>query len=381
METQTMTDTASRASAGRLLAVILAAGLGLGLGLGAAPGAAQAKDYILTAVKPDKLLVIDPDDREIDRIIEMKNAGPAPLTLVPTADGRAAYALVNRWESIVRIDLDTGEETLRIDLSDQETRVKAMFGLDLSPDGSTLAVFESPVRLMLSEYRVQPTRISLYDAETGALKARAEAPRQITLLAYSNDGTKLYGLGRALHIFDAATGEKIGEHATQGWDRENFSPPDVLAVWSQWETAGVLATPYYAARTDTDPMALETYWTGILTLDLETGDFRMVDVENTDIFYFSSVVSPQDKDIVYGAYTQLSKFDVGTGEALARVDLPHSYYAINISSDGSRVFVGGAMGDIAIFDADTLDLIGRIPMPGGANMSLATMRVFQRDAE
>ena len=370
-----MTQRSFRAEAGRLLAAALAMTMTTTLGL----GVAQAKDYILTAVKPDKLVVVDADAMEIDRIIQMDNAGPAPLTLVPTADGRAAYALVNRWESIVRVDLETGAETLRINLSNGDTRVKAMFGLDLSPDGTTLAVFESPMQRLRAEYRVQPTRISLYDAETGALKARAEAPRQITLLAYANDGTKLYGLGRALHIFDAATGEKIGEHATQGWDRANFTPPDVLAVWSQWETAGVLSTPYYAARTDTDPMAPETYWTGLLTLDLDSGDFRMVDVENTDIFYFSSAVSPTNKDILYGAYTQLSKFDLAEGRALARVDLPHSYYAVNVSSDGRRVFVGGAMGDIAIYDAEDLTLLGRVDMPGGANMSLATLRVFQRE--
>ncbi|WP_404385422.1 quinohemoprotein amine dehydrogenase subunit beta [Caenispirillum salinarum] len=355
----------------------IAAAVAAGLGLSAVP--ALAKDYILTAIKPNKLVVVDPEEMAIDKVIEVKNGGPAPLTLIPTDDGKRAYALVNRWESIVAVDLETGEETMRIDLSDKDTRVKAMFGVDLSPDETTLAVYESPVDILAGEMKVQPTRISFYDAETGELKGRTEAPRQITLLMYNADGSKLYGLGRAVHIFDGQTGEKIGEHATQKWERANYSQPDILDVWSQWETANVLSTPYYAARTDMDPMNPEAYWTGILTLDLETGDFQMKDVENTDIFYFSTAVSPTDKNIVYGAYTQLSKFDVSEGKPLKRVELPHSYYSINVSSDGSKVFVGGAMGDIAVYDAETLDMIGQIPMPGGANMSLATMRVFQRD--
>lgn len=356
----------------------LSAAVVAAVGLGGA-GVAQAKDYILTAFKPNKLVVVDPDAMAIEKVIEIKDGGPAPLTLIPTADGNGAYALVNGWESIVAVDLKTGEETMRIDLSDKDTRVKAMFGMDLSPDESTLAVYESPVDILPGEMKVQPTRISFYDAKTGELKRRTEAPRQVTLLMYSADGSKLYGLGRAVHIFDGQTGEKIGEHATQTWERAGWSPPDILDVWSQWETADVLSTPYYAARTDMDPMDPAAYWTGILRLDLETGEFDLQDVENTDIFYFSTVVHPKDKDIVYGAYTQLSKFDVGEGKPLKRVELPHSYYSINVNSEGSKVFVGGAMGDIAIYDAETLDLLGQIPMPGGANMSLATMRVFQRD--
>ncbi len=342
--------------------------------------AASAKDYILTAAKPDKLVVVDPDAMTVAKTITLKDGGPAPMNVVPAPDGKTVYVLINGWETLVGIDLDSGKETMRMNLSSDDTRVKAMFGVDISPDGSTLAVYESPVKLLTNEYQVQPTRISFYDATTGALTGRTEAPRQITLLMYSKDGSKLYGLGRALHIFNGTTGEKIAEVPTQAWGRENFHPTDVLDVWSQWEQAGVMATPYYTARSDMDMADPATYWTGILTLDLGSGATRMVNVENTDIFYFSTVASPVNKDIIYGAYTQLSKFDLKTGKPVKRVDLPHSYYAINISSDGSQVFVGGAMGDIVVYDAETLEQKGQIPMPGEANMSLAAMRVISRDA-
>ena len=343
-----------------------------------APGLAQAKDMILTAIKPNRIIIADPDSLKITRQIEVENAGPTISTVVPSRDGKSVFVSGNKFESIIKVDLDSGGELMRIDLSDKNLRVKAMFGMDVSPDDSTIAVYENPVEILKSEYRVLPTRISLYDADTGALKARSEAPRQITVLAYSGDGSRLYGMGRAMHIFDGKTASKIGEHKTQEWGRDNFYPPDILSVWQQWESAGMFTTPYYAARSDMDLADPAAYWTGILRLDLDTGQFSMIDVENTDVFYFSSAAHPAKKNIVYAAYNNLTKLDAESGKPLMRVDLPHSYYATNITSDGKKVIIGGAMGDIRIFDSGTLQELGAIDMPGGANMGLANLRVFQQ---
>ena len=87
-------------------------------------------------------------------------------------------------------------------------------------------------------------------------------------------------------------------------------------------------------------------------------------MENTDIFYFSTVVSPVNRNIVYGVYSNLAKLDIKAGKSLGRADLDHSYYAINISSDGKELYIGGTMSDIAVYDAATLKKIGSIAMPG-----------------
>ena len=62
---------------------------------------------------------------------------------------------------------------------------------------------------------------------------------------------------------------------------------------------------------------------------------------------------------------------------MGRVDLDHSYYAVNISSDGKEVYIGGTLADIAVYDAETLEKLGQIDMPGEANQALATLRVIQ----
>ena len=358
-----------RIGAAFLLALI--AGIGSGL-------PALAKDYLVTGIKPDKIVVADAAARKVVKVITIPNSRPGPLTITPSPDGKIAYVIVNRWESISGIDLATGKQVFRANLSGGEERVKAMFGMDVTPDGKQIAVYESPVKLLPGEYKVQPTRISFYNTATGKRIRSIPAPRQVTIIMFSRDGSELYGMGRALYVIDPANGKITKRHETQKWKRANFAPPDILDVWSQWEQANVFSTPYYTARTDKKPTDPTAYWTGILTLDLDTGEFKLKDVENTDVFYFSTVVNPANRTQVFGVYNQLVKMDVEKGKQIKRVNLPHSYYDINISSDGNEVYVGGTMSDIGVYNAETLQRIGSIKMPKGANMGISSLRVIQR---
>jgi len=357
----------------------MSAALLVSLAVGLA-GAAQsfAKDFIVTGVKPDKLVVVDTAARKVVNTFTIPKAAPGPVTITASPDGKIAYVIVNRWESVSGIDLATGKQVFRANLSGGDMRVKAMFGMDVSPDGKQLAVYESPVKLMPGEYQVQPTRISFYDTATSKRIRSIPVPRQITIIMFSKDGSKLYGMGRALYVLNPQDGTVIKRHETQKWTRANFAPPDILDVWSQWEQANTFSTPYYTARTDKKPDDPTAYWTGILTLDLASGEFKLKDVENTDVFYFSTVVSPTNKNHVFGVYNQLAKLDVAQGKSIKRVDLEHSYYDINISSDGKEVYVGGTMSDIGVYSAETLKKIGTIKMPAGANMAISSMRVIQR---
>lgn len=342
----------------------------------AAPPVA-AKDYLLVPARPDKLVIVDAEAMTVDKVIQLERAGPLPQTPVVSKDGRRAYVMMNMLESIAIVDLVTGKTVGRIEMSGTEERVKGMFGMDLSPDGETLVVYQSPVKMLADEFQVQPTRLAFYDAKTGDLKSTVEAPRQITLLAWSKDGGRIYGMGRKMYVFDAA-GRQIEEKPIHGWRTETYAQPDVLDVWSQFEQSGVLATPFYTMRLDLPEDDPTIYRTGILTQDLDSGEMRMIDVEATDIFYFSTAVSPTDKNRVYGAYNALSSFDLAESKPVRRVPLPHSYYSVNVSSDGATVYLGGAMSDVAAYDAETLEKKGEVQMPGGAAMSLASIRIFQR---
>jgi len=339
---------------------------------------ALAHDYLIAPTRPDRLVIVDAEAMAVDKVITIPKAGPLPSLPVITPDGKRIFIIIAKNEAISEIDIETGEEVNRIELSSEDERVKALFGMDLSPDGTTLAVYESPVKLYKNHYEVEPTRIALYDAATGELKTRTEAPRQITVLAYSADGSKLYGMGREMHVFDGATGEKVGEMPIQSWGQGEYVQPDVLDAWSQFEVADMVTTPFYTFRSDGDPNDPEAYRTGMLTLDLETGEMVMKDAEATDIFYFSTVADA-DRTRLYGVYNQLASFDLASAQPIKRVDLPHSYYTVNVSSDGKTLYIGGTLGDIGVYDAETLERKGQIDMPDGYSMSLASIRLFTRD--
>ena len=339
---------------------------------------ALAKDFILAPARPDKLVVVDTEKMAVEKVITIKDAGPTPMVPVVAPGGRIAYATVNKTESIVRLDLTTGETLARSDLSTPDERVKTLFGLALSPDGKTLAAYQSPVRLMPTHFEVQPTRIALYDAETLALQKTFKAPRQVTLLAWSRDGSRLYGLGRALHVMDPVAGTLVEDKPIQSWQPETHVQPDVLAVWSQYENSDVMAVPFYTMRKDMEPTDPKALRTGLLTMDLDSGQMKMREMRVMDVFYFSTAVNPA-RTRAYGAYNVLESFDLDRDAPIKRVALPHSYYSVNVSTDGKTVWLGGALGDLAAYDAETLERKGQIDLPGNASMSLASVRLFTRE--
>ena len=311
----------------------------------------------------------------------MPEAGTGALTVTPSPDGKIAYVIVNRWESVTGIDIDSCQQVFRADLSSGEERVKATFGMDISPDGKELFVFESPVKLLLGEMKVQPTRIGVYDtsAGTGAEPVRSfEAPRRTALLILSKDGSKLYAVSWDIYVLDPRTGAEIGRHALRTWNRPNLSEPDVLDVWPQWEATDIFSTLYYTVRTDLSPDDPAAYKTGLATLDLKTDEFKLIDFEDTSALIFSSVINPKRPDEAYGVYTTLSKIDRAQGKVLDRIDLDHTYYNINIASDGSELYVGGTMSDIGVYDTKTFKKLGQIDMPDGRDQALASLRLIQR---
>ena len=109
-----------------------------------------------------------------------------------------------------------------------------------------------------------------------------------------------------------------------------------------------------------------------------SGDFRLKDIVNLDVFYFSTVVNPVRRNEAYGVYLTLAKMDVEAGKRLQSVDLDHAYYDVNVSGDGSEIYIGCTMGDIAVYSSETLEKLGSIALPGAADMALSNLRVVDR---
>ncbi|ASJ74094.1 quinohemoprotein amine dehydrogenase subunit beta [Granulosicoccus antarcticus] len=299
------------------------------------------------------------------------------MTISIDEERHIAYVLLNSWGSVAGIDLKTGEQVFRADLSRDGRRVRAIQGMEISPDGKHVYVNCLPVKIGLGEYEVEDNYIAVFNTEDG-LNAepvrKIPVPRRVAVLMSSNDGTEIYALGHDLYVYDAATGEHLRDYPIRGWDAADRTAPDILDFWNQWEQSDTFSTPFFTVDTskaEDDPAA---YRMGMLTMDLEKKDFRMDEYENFEVIIFSTVVNPVRRNEAYGVYTQLTKIDLEKDELIARKDLDHTYYAVNVSSDGSELYAGGTLNDIAIYDTQTLDKKGEIIIPGG-NMSLSSMRM------
>jgi quinohemoprotein amine dehydrogenase beta subunit len=340
----------------------------------------SAKDYLLAGQKPDKLVLVDVGGRKVERTYTLRDGAPGPVMIVPSPDGRVAYVIVNRSESLCGIDLDSGKEVFRADFSKPPERVKA-FAAEISPDGKELFVYLSPVELGSDEYKVGDTRIAVYRTSDGAAAKPVRvfpAPRRTSLIAFSRDGSKLYALSWDLLILDPVTGKVTGRHEMRHWGRAGYGEPDVIDAWPQWEVAGVLASPYTVMRTDVPPTDPGASQTGLMWLDLASGDFSMENFENTTKVIFSGVVNPVRRDEVYMVYATLTKLDRKNHKVVKRIDVDHTYYAINIASDGRELYLGGTMDDIGVYSTDSLKRLAVIPLPGGADQAIVAPRMIRR---
>jgi DNA-binding beta-propeller fold protein YncE len=62
----------------------------------------------------------------------------------------------------------------------------------------------------------------------------------------------------------------------------------------------------------------------------------------------------------------VEKRDFATNRLLATADVDKSYYSIQISSDGKKVYLGGGGDSILVYDTETMKLLKRLNMPGDA---------------
>ncbi len=343
-------------------------------------GTAAGKDYIVVAAKPNFLFVVDPEARKVVHRYTIPGDG-APFTISTSPDGKVAYVLTDHNNGISGIDLDTGRQVFRAEFSTPDERVRSIGGIAVSPNGKEIFVQESPTKLLPSEYVVEPTRVAVYSTD-GGLNAKPvrsfQVPRRIIMLMPSTDGKILYAMGWDMYALDPQDGHIISTKPILHWNRPNTTPPDILDVWPLFERSNVFSTPYYYTRTDVAPDQPGYAKTGILTLDLKTGVMQMRDFEDTAAVIFSSVVDPTDHDRVFGTFYTLSKIDLAKPALVKRINLAHTYYAINISSDGKELFLGGAMNDIAIYSTATMKEIGDIKLTGAGDMAASAMRVIRR---
>jgi hypothetical protein len=146
----------------------------------------------------------------------------------------------------------------------------------------------------------------------------------------------------------------------------------LLAFWPVTEPTGVFTSPVYSELKRKDknvPM------TALMSLDLKSGDLSFADFEPMSALIFSTVLSP-DRRHAYGVYSTLTSIDVAGHRLEKRVPLDHTFYGVNVSSDGREIYIGGTNCDIGFYDAASLEKRAILKLPGCGDQSISTLRVI-----
>jgi quinohemoprotein amine dehydrogenase beta subunit len=339
----------------------------------------DTRDYLATVSRPNVLNLIDLHDNKVVRNCELPGV-PAPGTLVVSPDRNVAYTLTAAFSDVYGVDLDTCEVVFSTRQSDGNVRVKSIASLAISPDGKEIYTHQNRVTLNSDHYHVEPSKVAVFDTSAG-LDSRPvrsfDAPRQVTIMATGADGS-LYLGGPDIYRMNVTTGEYEVALASRTREDPRYSQRDILTVWPIGEVNNALHRMYSVARFQEGSDDLETadwLW-GYEQVDLETGEVAEKDFGPLQVVLFTSLRRPGHPDKVYGVLSQLQEFDASTATLVRSIDLEHTYYCINFSTDGNRIYLSGALSDVAVYDADTLEKIANIQL--GGDMGMANSYVFSR---
>ncbi|WP_206060365.1 quinohemoprotein amine dehydrogenase subunit beta [Nitrincola alkalilacustris] len=336
-----------------------------------------AQEYLLTVTRPGHLHVIDMKTNEVERSCDIPGKfGSGAITVSP--DGKTAFVLSNIWEDVYGFDIRSCQIVFHAAQSSASERVKSFQSLTVSRDGTELYTVQNPTRLLSDRYEILEPRLAVYRIADGlgAQPVRTfPVDRRITKIAATDTGEVILG-GGDVKAINTQTGDVRMVAALQNWDRGPlWLPPDAFAMHSQGEQANEYIMPYVTARFSDEEWDFETaeWWWGLSRVDLSTGEAELIEAIPFEFIVFNFITDPRDSNILYGSFNTLSKHDISTQETLIVKEMPHTYYNLNISGDGSTIYVGGTSSDISIHDSETLEKIGAIHLSG--DMTTSDLRV------
>lgn len=334
---------------------------------------------MVTVSRPNILNLLDLYTNELVRQCKLP-VRMAPGTVVVNPQGDIAYMLAGGFSNVYGITLDNCELIFSSQQSSGSVRVKSMSSIALSPDGQKIYTHQNRVKLLRDHYEMLAPQVAVFDASAGldASPVRSfDAPRQITTMATDAAGA-LYLSGPDIYRMDVTTGEYEVALRSRSLEDPVYSQRDVLSVWPLGEVNGELIRIFTTARYKGENGDLENAdWVlGYERVDLETGVTDDQVFGPLEVVLFTAMRRPGHLDKVYAVLNELKEFDAAQQSMLRSVDLEHTYYCINFSTDGSKIYLSGALSDVAVYDANTLEKLANIQLSG--DMGVSNSYIFHR---
>ncbi len=339
---------------------------------------AGGHEYILTVTRPNQLHIVDTETNQLVRTCDVPGIfGNGGIAMSP--DGRIAYVMTNKWEDVYGFDITNCEIKFSAKQSYDNVTVKSFISMAVSADGKELYTVQNPVRKLSDRFETMAPRLAVFNTDDGlnAKPVRSfPVDRRITKIGSMQNGEVILG-GGDLKAINPKTGEMRMIKALQNWDRapDKWVPPDAFAMHTMGEHVGEFIMPYFTIRWNGAPgdeSQADFLW-GHVRIDTETGKVESFETVPFEFIVFNWVTDPNDKDVLYGSFNQLSKHNLKTGETMGVQAMDHTYYNINMTGDGKTIYIGGTSSDISVHDAATLEKIGSIQLTG--DMSTSDLRL------
>jgi quinohemoprotein amine dehydrogenase beta subunit len=338
------------------------------------------KEFLVTVTRPNTTLhIIDLQKNEVIRQCDLPE-GPGPGTIVMSPDNSIVYILTNHFSDIYGVNIDNCDVVFSTQQSTDNIRVKSIASIAISPDGKEVYTHQNRVKIMNDHYQMLPPQIAAFDTSAG-LQAKAsrtfDAPRQVATMDTLESGELVMG-GQDIFLMDIHSGKFEVILPSLNDTQSGYSPKDVLTVWQMGKINNEFYRMYSRAKFNGEEgdLANAEYIWGHEIVNLKTGEAEAKDFGPIETVLFTSIRRPGQLNRVYATLNDLKEYDSNTQKLIRSVDLPYTYYCINFSHDGSKIYLSGALDDVAVYDADTLENLANIKLTGDGSMS--TSIIFKR---
>ncbi|HET7824647.1 MAG TPA: hypothetical protein VFK90_04910 [Anaeromyxobacter sp.] len=255
-----------------------------------------------------------------------------------TSDNKFMYVTASR-HLIHKVSLAEDKVVATVDVS-SDGWDRFIYGFTMAGDDRTAYVAMMSRTARDGEAVVGAPVVAQIQLASGKIVRSVEVPWGVAQLVAVKGGQQIYALGKDLYKIDAAGDALKIVETVPMFDRKW----NILPLWDYtWENGGLAAANYYTPEL-----------MGLLTVDQATGDIKDIPIQGDPVLAYSVIVAP-DRKTAYAVMDDLNVIDLESKKYRAAVPLQQgTSYAVNLSSDGKKIYVGSGGASVTIFDAATL---------------------------
>ncbi|MEW6439382.1 MAG: hypothetical protein AB1640_00455 [bacterium] len=309
---------------------------------------ASAKDFLYVP-GPNLLQVIDCDT---DTVVDTVSYDGFIVNATPSQDGKRYY--MNNWRTIYVVDTQTNRLIDKHEFWSDLNRVYVMPGIAVSLDGNYLylSLVVAKKKLNVPRLNVLPPQFAVYDLKKKQIVRSFDIPPCCNaVVPLRDDPDHVILMAQDIYKLNVKDGKmtkiKGVLHPEDGQPGLNS-----LVVWNNWSPGdhGIFVNGVYSTDGNLFYMLID-----------KKGSLSLLKGEDT-LMVYSSVISP-DKKYVYSAMDEVYKVDLQSGKTLASDLIERgTCYAVAITADGKKLYVGPAGPDITVYDTSTMKPQGKIAL-------------------